>query len=74
MLRGRPRKRRAFNFVPQNQEEEPAHSSSFAPVLENSVRNDEDQSTTVMCPSRAFKGKCIQKISTIQRMALSEEK
>ena len=74
MLRGCPRKSRAFNFLPQNQEGELAHSSSSSPVLENIVINDEDQSTSVMCPSRSLKVRCIQKISILQRMVLSEEK
>ena len=48
MLRGHPRKHHIFNFVPQNQEEEPAHSSSSAPVLENIILNDEDQSSALL--------------------------
>ena len=35
MLRSLPRKQSTFNFVPQKQEEEPAHSSFYAPLTSN---------------------------------------
>ena len=47
MFRGRPGKRRTFNSAPQNEEEEPSHSSASAPLTSNSCTLKTSFDTTV---------------------------
>ena len=55
MFRGRTCKHRVFNF-------DTTIESTTDPMLENTLLNDEDQSITMICLSRASKVRCVKKI------------